>query len=229
MRIGVVIPTLDEESMLGRSLASLSTRLEPDDLVVVSDGGSSDRTVPIARSAPVAIVEGSPGRGAQLGRGARLAIDRGVDALLFLHADTQLPPDARGALVEALAAGAVGGGFEVRFDSRRRLLRLGERLVNTRTRRFRVPLGDQAQFAAVDAFCRCGGYPDWPILEDLELLRRLRRLGELAVLSPPVTTAARRFEQLGVVRTVTLNWAIWILFYAGVDVHRLARLYRHVR
>ncbi|HEX5760816.1 MAG TPA: glycosyl transferase, partial [Thermoanaerobaculia bacterium] len=119
--------------------------------------------------------------------------------------------------------------FRVRFDADRPALRLGARLINLRTRATGVPLGDQAQFVTAAAFRRLGGFREWPILEDLDFARRLKRLGPLALVERPVTTAARRFVERGVVATVATNWLIWGLFFAGISPHRLARLYRQIR
>jgi rSAM/selenodomain-associated transferase 2 len=235
LTLGIIIPTLDEEQALPRSLSSALATCQPErgDVVVVTDGGSRDRTRDIAQDIaqrhPVLWIEGPAGRGVQLNRGAHLAIANGATALLFLHADTTLPPGARERVCLALAEGAVGGGFLVHFDGRARLLRLGEMLVNFRTRWLKVPLGDQAQFARADAFASCGGYPEWPILEDVELLRRLRRYGRLRIIDAPATTDARRFAQRGVLRTVATNWLIWTLYGCGISPHRLGNLYRHVR
>jgi hypothetical protein len=130
---------------------------------------------------------------------------------------------------EAVAAGAAGGAFLVRFDVDSPLYRGGARVVNLRTRCTRLALGDQAQFATRETFVALAGFRAWPILEDLDFARRLKRLGRVAILAPPVTTSARRFERRGPARTVALNWLLWTLFLCGVSPHRLARLYRDVR
>lgn len=223
MRLAIVIPTLNEEAALRHHLAAA---LADADEVVVSDGGSTDGTVAVARELGACVVTGPPGRGGQLTRGAE-ATD--APLLLFLHADTRLPPDGIGRIREAVAGGAVGGGFLVRFDMGGARLRLGERLINLRTRLIRCPLGDQAHFVTREAFRALGGYRDWPILEDLDFALRLRRYGRTTLIASPVTTAARRFVQQGVVRTVATNWLIWLLFFCGVSPHRLARLYRQIR
>lgn len=223
MTLAIVVPTLNEEAAVRRHLPAV---LAAADEVIVSDGGSRDGTVEAARRLGARVVEGPPGRGGQLNRGAAAASS---DVLLFLHADTTLPPDGIEQVREAIAAGAPGGGFLVRFDVDRPLQRLGERLINARTRRLRVPLGDQAHFAARETFERLGGYPDWPILEDLDFVLRLRRLPGMKIVESPVTTGARRFVEQGTVRTVAINWLIWGLFLCGVSPHRLARLYRQIR
>jgi hypothetical protein len=109
------------------------------------------------------------------------------------------------------------------------VLRLGERLINARTHLTGLPLGDQAQFVTREAFRGLGGYRDWPILEDLDFALRLRRRGRTVLIPSPVTTAARRFVEQGIARTISTNWLIWLLFFCGVSPHRLARLYKHIR
>jgi rSAM/selenodomain-associated transferase 2 len=226
MRLAAVVPTLDEQAALPRTLACVR---EACDLVVVSDGGSSDATLAIARDAGAHVVMGGAGRGRQLNAGAHAALEAGADVLLFVHADTVLPAGARASIERAIAGGAAGGGFEVRFDDARRIFALGSRIVNLRTRLWRAPLGDQAQFVAREAFCALDGFRDWPILEDLDLMRRLRRHGRIEVLGPPVSTAVRRFVERGIARTIAANWTIWALFLLGVAPARLARLYPHIR
>lgn len=217
------MPTLDEGPSLRRHLPAV---LAAADEVVVSDGGSRDDTVAVARELGARVVSGPPGRGHQLNRGAAYT---GCDALLFLHADTTLPAGGIDAVRRALAGGAAGGAFLVRFAEAKPILRFGARLINGRTKRFLVPLGDQGQFVRRDAFEALGGFEEWPILEDLDFIRRLRRIGRLVIVETPVTTSARRFVTRGVVRTVATNWLIWLLWSLGVSPRRLSKLYRHVR
>ncbi len=248
MRVAIVVPTLNEEATIARTLPAAQAALAPlaGDELVVSDGGSADRTVEVARSLGARVVIGPAGRGGQLNRGAAATT---AEILLFLHADTTLP---KGAVAEVRAAIAgdrcrgdrcragparparaakpvLGGAFLLRFDTDRRLLRLGAWLINQRTRATRLPLGDQAHFVTRTTFDELGGYREWPILEDLDLAWRLRRHGRTVILEQRVTTGARRFVELGVARTVAINWWIWLLFVAGVSPRRLARLYGEVR
>lgn len=223
LSVSVIVPTLDEEPALG---ARLPRTLAQADEVVVSDGGSRDHTVALARALGARVVEGPAGRGPQLNRGAALA--RG-DVLLFLHADTTLPDEAVSRVRAAIAAGAQGGAFEVRFDADALVYRLGAATVNLRSRWTKLALGDQAQYVRRELFDRLGGFRPWPILEDLDFARRLRRSGKTVILSPPVVTSARRFVARGPARTVALNWALWTMFACGVSPERLAKWYQNVR
>ncbi len=224
MRLAIVVPTLNEERALRAYLARAGAEA---DQLIVSDGGSTDATLDIARELGATIVSGPPGRGVQLNRGAAAAPD--ADILLFLHADTVLPRGSGNAIRQAIERGAAGGAFFVRFDADRPLFRLGNQIVNLRTRLTKRPLGDQAQFVRRDVFEQLGGYRDWPILEDLDFAGRLNRAHGLALLPGPAVTAARRFIEGGITKTIATNWLIWLLFAFGVSPERLARWYRHIR
>ncbi len=217
------MPVLNEASTIGDSLPRL---VEEADQVIVSDGGSGDRTRELAAARGARVVEGPAGRGRQLNRGAALAT---AEVLLFVHADTTLRPGAVERVREAIRDGASGGGFYVEWRSERPIMRLGGRLTNLRTRWTGCPLGDQAQFCRSDLFREIGGFRNWPILEDLDLARRIKRTGRVALLEPPVTVSVRRYQNRGVARTVAANWLIWLLYFAGVSPERLARLYANVR
>jgi rSAM/selenodomain-associated transferase 2 len=221
--LAIVIPTLDEEGPL-RTLLPVVVGLAEE--VVVSDGGSRDATLEVAAEWSVTTVTGPAGRGRQLNRGAAAC---SAEILLFLHADTSLPPGAPELVREALATGADGGGFLLAFDDRRLVLRIAARMIALRTRLTRAPLGDQAQFVSRRCFEELGGYRPWPILEDLDFALRLRRRGRLAVIPYPVVSAARRYLRGGVLRTAATNWLIWTLYFAGAPPQRLARFYRHIR
>ena len=225
--IAIVMPCLNEVEAVRSSLPlALEHARGHGGEVVVSDGGSEDGTAEVARQLGARVVVGPPGRGQQLNLGAAATEAR---ILLFLHADTRLPEAAVEEICQAVAHGADGGAFQVRFDDPRATMRLGAQLINLRTRWTRTPLGDQGQFVTRDAFDRLQGFRDWPILEDLDFARRLNRTGKLTVIQSKVTTGARRFNQRGVVRTIATNWLIWALFFLGVSPAKLARLYRPVR
>ncbi len=217
------MPVLNEESTIGGSLPVL---VQEADQVIVSDGGSRDRTRELAAGHGARVVEGPAGRGRQLNRGAAAA---SAEVLLFVHADTTLRPGAVERVRDAIRGGAAAGGFYVEWRSERPIMRLGGRLTNLRTRLTGCPLGDQAQFCRSDLFAELGGFREWPLLEDLDFARRLKRAGRVTLLEPPVTTSVRRYQNRGVARTVAINWLIWLLYFAGVAPERLAKLYANVR
>lgn len=222
--ISVVIPTLNEESSLPETVAAL-----PDGLaeVVVADGGSRDGTCEIARSAGCRVVQTGTGRGVQMNAGAAAATG---DVLLFLHADTRLPTRAAAEIRRALETpGVVAGGFRLRIGSDDPFLSLVAATANLRTRATRIVYGDQALFVRRDAFEAAGRFPDFPIMEDVALGRRLKRFGAIALVDACVTTSARRWERENPLYTTLRNWVLVSLFLLGVSPHVLARWYRPVR
>ena len=212
MSVTVVIAARNEERWIGASVGSAFAAGA--DEVIVVDGQSSDRTREIAREAGATVVECEPMRSRQFNRGAEIA--RG-DALIFLHADTSLPPGACAAVARALET-AEFGGFRIAFAESLRRLRFVAFLINLRTRLTRAPWGDQAQFVR-----RGTRFREIPLMEDYELATRFRR----RVLLPlTVMTSGRRFLQKGLVRTAALNWAIIAAWHLGVSPETLARWYR---
>ncbi len=225
--ISVVVPVLNEARGLPSLLEHLSA-LEGRFEVVIADGGSTDGTPQLACAHPSAprLVRTSPGRARQMNAGAGQASG---EALLFLHADTRLPPDAYRSLSRALADPTViGGNFELRFDGGDRFSRLLGAWYAMQ-RRLGVYYGDSAIWLRATTFQRLGGYRPLAIMEDYELSRRLERAGGTSCLPGPVLTSARRWQQLGLMRTIA-GWVLirW-LFIAGVSPARLARLYPHIR
>lgn len=225
--VSIVVPVLDEAAALPALLDRLA-RLDGCWEVVISDGGSTDATAGLAAAHPArpTLVRGARGRAAQMNAGAQAASG---DVLLFLHADTRLPDGAYAAIVRALADPAVqGGNFALRFDGADRFSRvLGAWYALQR--RARVYYGDSAIWLRRDAFARLGGFRALAIMEDYDLVRRMERSGRTACLPGPAVTSARRWQRLGLTRTIA-SWVIirW-LFIAGASPVRLARLYPHIR
>ena len=243
MTIAVIIPVLNEALCIRQTLASTAT-LGFDDLVIV-DGGSTDTTRAIVESfagpvssplehsparsteAPIRLLTAPTGRARQLNAGA---IATGCDVLLFLHADTQLPPNARQAVSTALSNQAcVGGRFNVRFDSSCLTARVVAGLMNVRSRLSGIATGDQAIFVRRKVFEDIGGFAEIPLMEDIEFTRRMKRAGAVAPLHDTVVTAFRRWEQQGPLRTILLMWTLRFLYWIGVSPHRLQHVYRMVR
>ncbi|MFQ5508039.1 MAG: TIGR04283 family arsenosugar biosynthesis glycosyltransferase [Leptospirillia bacterium] len=220
-RISVIIPTLQEE----RGLSAVLERM-PDGFheVIVADGGSDDHTRAVARAHGCRVVLSTPGRGVQMNAGAARA--RG-DVLLFLHADTVLPPDAVGRIHGALAdTGQVGGGFRLAIDSDEPFLKLVSAATNLRARLTRVCYGDQAVFVRREVFERIGGFPELPLMEDVAFGRRLKSHGGVALVDTAVHTSARRWERGNPLWVTFRNRVLVLLFMLGVSPQRLARWYR---
>jgi len=223
MTLAIVIPALNEATNLSRLLPDLA-RDCPGAEVVVVDGGSGDDTAAVvARQPGPRLLQSARGRAVQMNHGARAT---GGDTLLFLHADTRLPDGAARAIEQALAEpGVVGGRFDVRFDNDRPLFQIIAWFMNTRSRASGICTGDQAIFVRRADFEAIGGYPDIPLMEDIELSRRLKRRGTLCALRLRVTTSARKWEREGPLRTIGLMWALRFLHFCGVAPARLHRWY----
>jgi rSAM/selenodomain-associated transferase 2 len=223
VKLTIVIPALNEAANLARLLPELARGCSGAEIIVV-DGGSGDGTPEVVAGQPgVRLLAGPRGRARQMNAGARAA---GGDTLLFLHADTWLPDGATAAIARALAEpGVVGGRFDVRLDSPRPMLRMVASLMNARSRLSGICTGDQGIFVRRADFEAVGGYPDIPLMEDIELSRRLKRRGRLGALRLRVTTSARKWEREGPLRTIGLMWALRFLHFCGVSPERLHRWY----
>ena len=212
MPVSVIIPTLNEEERITDAITSAAGSE-----VIVVDGGSNDRTARFATAAGARVLLCEPMRARQLNLGAEAAKN---DWLIFLHADSRLPPGAAEAVE---TSGVVFGGFRLRFAEADRRLRIAEKLINLRSAIMRAPWGDQAQFVARSSF---PGFPQIPIMEDYELARRMKRIGRTRILPLTVTTSGRRFLEKGLLRTAAINWWLIWKYHLGVDPEELARMYR---
>ena len=192
--------------------------------IVVADGGSADGTVALAQAGAARLVHAPPGRALQMNAGARQATG---EVLLFLHADTRLPPTADSLIEQALAAGPqVCGRFDVRIDDRAKLLRVIEACMNLRSRWTGIATGDQAMFMTRAAFDAVGGFPAQALMEDIEMSKRLLRLSRPVCLRARVVTSGRRWESRGVWRTLLLMWRLRFAYWRGAAPDQLAELYR---
>ncbi len=191
--------------------------------VIVADGGSSDETIAIATSHGARVITGERLRAMQINRGVEAAAH---DVIIVVHADTWLPAGAASVVEDALNDGALFGAFRVKFIEGGQRLACVAFMINARTRITSKPWGDQAQFARRDTLLRMGGYPPFPIMDDYEVARRMKRAGRVAFLPLTVRTSGRRFLAKGVIRTSFVNWLIIVSYHLGVPPERLARWYR---
>ncbi len=225
--ISVIIPTLNEESTIEKALRTLSSHPDGGRFeVLVADGGSVDGTAVLAR--PFARVLSAPrGRAVQMNAGARAA--RG-NVLLFIHADTRLPPDAFSLIRESLAdPSCSGGAFRHGLDRGGFLYRLISFMSNLRVRWLGVIYGDQAPFVRREVFETLGGFREMEILEDADFTSRMRKSGRVKILKSPIVTSARRWERQGPWRTIFVMWAIALGYLCGISPAKLKRLYPDVR
>jgi rSAM/selenodomain-associated transferase 2 len=221
VRISVVIPTLSEEATIARAIASARATLGDCELIVV-DGGSPDATVALAKGAGAEVLVQSGPRAVAMNAGVARA---GGEALLFLHADTELPDGAGDAIREALRA-ADGGAFRLGFDERPPGWRTLSRVY---ARTSRVAYGDQAIFCSRAAFERLGGYRPMPIMEDYDLVKRLQRHGRFVLLPHAVRSSSRRHRRHGELRTISRIAVIKVLYRLGASPSLLARAYKPAR
>ncbi|MFI4971912.1 MAG: TIGR04283 family arsenosugar biosynthesis glycosyltransferase [Hyphomicrobiales bacterium] len=222
MKLSIVIPVLDEAAEIETALSALVPYRQRGVEVIVADGGSSDSTAERARVLADRVIAAPRGRSLQMNAGAAAAQG---DVLLFLHADTQLPENADGLVLDGLArSGSAWGRFDVRFDGGG-LLRVVAAMMNLRSRLTGIATGDQALFVTRAAFERVGGFPAIALMEDVALSVRLKRFGRPCALRARVTTSARRWRKHGTMRTVLLMWRLRLRFFLGADPAKLARAY----
>ena len=221
MRLSVIVPAWNEAGGIHHSLAPLQPWRGRGHEVIVVDGGSDDDTVHLATPLADRVIRAPRGRANQQNAGAAVAKGEG---LVFLHADTRLPGEAD-ALIQRALATHHWGRFDVRIAGRHPGLPLVAALMNRRSRLSGIATGDQAIFVRREAFEAVGGFPAQPLMEDIELSRRLKRLGRPACLRPPVTTSGRRWDEHGFWRTVWLMWHLRLAYFFGADPADLARAY----
>ena len=213
----MIIPALNEANFIGEAI--LAAQLAGAAEVIVVDGGSTDETDTAASRHRARVIHTESIRALQINRGIETAAHENI---VVVHADTLLPIGAAAAIEEALDGGAIFGGFHLRFREGGARLAYVAFMINARTRLTKKPWGDQAQFGR-RATLR---YREFPIMEDYELARRMKRAGRVAILPLVVATSGRRFLSKGVIRTSLVNWLIIVAYHLGVPPVRLARWYR---
>nr|WP_245748210.1 TIGR04283 family arsenosugar biosynthesis glycosyltransferase [Halopseudomonas yangmingensis] len=223
--MSIVMPVRNEAAGIVQALLPLQELRGALELIVV-DGQSQDATRLLAQPLADQLLESSPGRARQMNTGAAAAQG---DWLLFLHADTRLPDGFISLLQEAQDSGADWGRFDVQLEPSSALLRLVARMINLRSRLTGVCTGDQALFLRRRLFEQLGGYAEIPLMEDVELSKRLRRVSRPFCIATPLTTSSRRWQQHGTLRTILLMWQLRLLYWLGVAPERLAESYRSTR
>lgn len=219
--ISIIIPAVNEGEHLGATLSALAgvDGIEP----IMVDGGSRDNTREIAAAAGARVISTPPGRALQMNAGAAAA--RG-ELLLFLHADSLLPTGFADRIRQTLKEPQVAAGaFRLAINAPGLSMRILERLIYWRSICLQMVYGDQALFMTREMFQAVGAFPEMPIMEDFECIRRLRRRGRIAILPQTVITSARRWQRLGLIRTTVTNQLIIVAYLFGVDPQRLARWY----
>lgn len=224
LKTSIIIPALNEAA-LAASAVRRAWETQPHEVIVV-DGGSDDDTVALARESRACVLTSQPGRATQQNHGARHATG---DVLLFLHVDTWLPPDGLRQIELALADAAVGcGAFRQRIEADGLMYRLLERGNAWRVARRGMPYGDQGIFIRRALFDELGGFPQVRLMEDVLLMKGVRRRAWPVLLPGPLFVSARRWQRHGVVRQTARNWLLLAAARCGVSPDRLAVFYaRH--
>ena len=221
MKLSIIVPVLNEASGIAAALQALAPLRARGHEVIVVDGGSHDGTPALAASFADRVLQAPRGRARQMNAGAAIA---GGDALLFLHADTRLPSDADRLVAEALARRR-WGRFDVRIEGGPALLAVVAFFMNWRSRLSGIATGDQAMFARREAFESIGGFPDLPLMEDIELSARLKKHSPPACIAVRAVTSGRRWQRCGVLRTILLMWRLRLAYFLGARPDELARRY----
>lgn len=221
-RLSIVIPALNEAENIPSTLRRLQPLRRRGHEIILVDGGSTDRTVELAAPLADRVLSGPRGRSLQMNRGAAAASG---DVLLFLHADTDLPPDCDRLIAAALAGAEGWGRFDVRLSGRNLMFGLISFCMNLRSRLTGIATGDQAVFVSRSLFERAGTFPPIALMEDIALSRQLRGYGRPRCLSARVVTSSRRWEQHGVIRTILKMWWLRLRFFLGADPDKLAKRY----
>lgn len=219
--LSIIIPTLNEASGITETLRPLQSLRQHGHEIILADGGSEDATVTLAEPWVDKIIHSGRGRALQMNAGALAAEN---EALLFLHADTQLPVDADTLVLKALQQWH-WGRFDVRLSGTHPLLRMIEWLMNWRSRISGIATGDQTIFVRRESFQNAGGFPNISLMEDIALSRTLKKIGPPCCLRAHVVTSSRRWEQRGLTRTILLMWWLRLAYALGADPARLAKRY----
>lgn len=228
MKIAIIMPVLneagDDAPVFEQRLQQLQGCRRDGHAFIIVDGGSVDDTFELAQRYADRAIRCDRGRALQMNAGAGCS---DADVLLFLHADTQLPAHAPAAVIQNINEGHNWGRFGVRLSGGHFMFRIIERLMNLRSCITGIVTGDQAMFVRREVFEAVGGYPAQPLMEDIEISKRLRAFGRPACVQYKVVTSSRRWRRFGIVRTILQMWRLRLAYFLGVPVERLADQYQH--
>jgi rSAM/selenodomain-associated transferase 2 len=220
VRFSIIIPSLNESARIGQTLDNVFSSIDTNDIeVLLSDGGSTDATLDIARQYPLKAVSGTPGRAIQMNRAAQRASG---DWLVFLHADTSLPTNWMTSISDC---DSQWGRSDVRLSGSQWLLRMVETSMNLRSCLTSVATGDQAMFFRRPFFEELGGFPPLPLMEDIAISKQARKQHKPACIKHPVITSSQRWEKNGIVKTILTMWYLRLAYWSGVKAEKLHKLY----
>lgn len=222
MLISIIIPVLNEECSIKSLLQQLQTYRQQGHEVIVVDGGSSDKTVSISNSLADKVIKSESGRALQMNNGAAHSEN---DILWFLHADTLISDKAIENIQQALNKND-WGRFNVKLSGSNILFRLIEKMMNVRSCLTGIATGDQGIFVKKHVFNVVNGYPDIPLMEDIEISKKLKLISRPICIKEILTTSSRRWEEKGILSTVLLMWKFRLLYWMGVSADKLAAQYK---
>ncbi|MCK5876298.1 MAG: TIGR04283 family arsenosugar biosynthesis glycosyltransferase [Candidatus Marithrix sp.] len=222
MKISIIIPILNEQTIIGKTLLALQPLRKNGHEIIVVDGGSSDDTFQLVNLVDNFLLSES-GRAKQMNLGAKSAQH---EILLFLHADTFLPTNADKLIIEGLTKKYAWGRFNVCLSGTAKLLRVVERMMNWRSCWTGIATGDQAIFVRQDLYKQIQGFPDIPLMEDIAISKQLKYLSSPLCIKEPVITSSRRWEQNGIIKTIFLMWNLRLAYALGVSPHKLHKYYK---
>jgi rSAM/selenodomain-associated transferase 2 len=222
-KISIIIPSLNEEKCISETLASLQQARIAGHEVILSDGGSIDHTIDIAQPLVDVVVTAQAGRALQMNHGAAQASG---DILWFIHADSIVPLDADTYIIDSFTySDNVWGRFDIRLSGAQRIFRLIEFMINLRSRITGIATGDQGIFMLRYAFDQVGGFAEIPLMEDIAISNKLKRIKAPVYINKKITTSSRRWEQNGIIKTILLMWWLRLAFYFGISPRHLAKIY----
>jgi rSAM/selenodomain-associated transferase 2 len=225
-KFSFIIPVWNEEAIISRTIEHVrGLHASGSAEIIVVDGDPAGRTIQVARHMGVKTAISEKGRGNQMNLGASLAAG---DILIFLHADTILPPDALELIETAMEdISCIAGAFDLAIDSERPAFRLIEKAASFRSRMTRIPYGDQTIFIRKGDFRELGGFKNIPIMEDVEFMQRIKKQKrKICIIGRAALTSPRRWEKEGIVYTTLRNWLLIALYFCGVKPENLIRFYR---
>ena len=223
MKLSIIIPVLNDAEVIRPLIKSLQALRHRGHELIVVDGGSRDDTPEIAGLFVDQLIHASAGRALQMNAGAQVADGH---VLWFVHADSQLPEQADELILSTLGGAGDGWGrFDIRLSGRQKIFRLVEFMINLRSRLSGIATGDQGIFVSASLFNKTGGYPEQPLMEDIALSKRLKKIQSPVFIREKLITSSRRWEQNGVFSTILLMWRLRAAYFFGVPVEKLAGYY----
>ena len=222
-KLSIIIPTLNEEKNLSVQQCFLSNLLQEGHEIIIVDGGSADKTNSFADKFGFKSTVTKASRGHQLRTGAQMSSH---ETLLFLHADTYLPVDSINLIQESLSnSNKSWGRFNIKFNNKKIIYRVIAFFMNRRSCVTSMVTGDHAMFMRKDTYIKCGGFSDLPIMEDIDISKRLKKISGLICLKSEVVTSSRKWEQEGIIKTIFKMWLLRLFYFFRISPEKLVKLY----